>query len=79
MGCMFQDINVTSCFDLQSSSNRIFFFGISHHCDPRGLCQDDVPGNPLVELLKLTDPLGKPGKLARGLFCKSLASGGELP
>lgn len=79
MGCLFQDIDVTSCFDLQSSSNRIFSFEISHRCDPSGLCQEDVPGNPLVELLKLPEPLGKPGKLARGLFCKSLASGVELP
>lgn len=79
MGYVFQDIGVTSCFDLQSSSNGIFFFEISHRCDPRGLCQEDVPGNPLVELLELTDPLGKPGKLARGLFCKSLALGVELP
>lgn len=64
MGCLFQDIDVTSCFDLGASSNRIFLFEISHCCDPRGLCQEDVPGNPLVELLELTDPLGKPGKLA---------------
>lgn len=79
MGCMFQDTDVTSRFGLQSSK-MIFFFGISPHCDPRGLCQEDVPGfNPLVELLKLTDPLGKRGKVARGLFCKSLASGVELP
>lgn len=61
MGCMFQDMDVTSCFDGQSSSYRIFFFEISHRCDPRGLCQEDVPANPLVELLKLTGPLGKPG------------------
>lgn len=79
MGCMFQDIDVTSCFDLQSSSNRIFSFEISHCCDPSRLCQEVVPGNPLVELLKLTELLGKPGKLARGLFCKSLALGVELP
>lgn len=79
MGCMFQDIDVTSCFDLQPSSNRIFFSEISPRCDPRGLCQEDVPGHPLVELLELTDPVGKPGKLARGLFCKSLALGEELP
>lgn len=42
MGCMFQDIDVTSCFDLQPSSNRIFSFEISHRCDPSGLCQEDV-------------------------------------
>lgn len=61
MGFLFQDMDVTSCFDLQASSNRIFLFEISHCCDPRGLCQEDVPGNPLVGLLELTDPLGKPG------------------
>lgn len=26
MGCMFQDIDVTSCFDLQSSNRILIFF-----------------------------------------------------
>lgn len=71
MGCVFQNINVTSCFDLQSSSNRILFFEISHRCDPRGLCQEDVLGNPSVELLKLTDPWESLAGWHEGCFARA--------
>lgn len=76
---MFQDVGVTSCFDLQIffSQAGLFLESVTVMIPAdaaRKTCIVSVSGNPLVELLRATDPFRKPGLLEGVSFCKTVVS-----
>lgn len=75
---MFQDVGVTSCFDLQIFFQAGLFLESVTVLVPADAARKthivNVSGNPLVELLRTTDPFRRYGLLEGASFCKAVAS-----